>query len=69
MECSAFIDDMLNGGSNGQTQGADAAARRRRRRRGRRRLAEPQAADAIFDGENSLLRRERVSRSETQSDR
>ena len=52
MECSAFIDDMLNGGSNGQAQGADAAAfGAAAAAAGVAGSAEPQAADAIFDEE------------------
>ena len=48
MECSAFIDDMLNGGSNGQAQGADAAAfGAAAAAAGVAGSAEPQAADAI----------------------
>ena len=52
MECSAFIDDMLNGGSNGQAQGADAAAfGAAAAAAGVAGSAEPAAADSIFDEE------------------
>ena len=52
----AFIDDMLNGGSNGQAQGADAAAfGAAAAAAGVAGSAEPAAADSIFDEEEIPL--------------